>query len=261
MTVSWTFGGTALTTYGRVTLFNDSYDITERRGGDILLPFQHGQQFVQKYFDERRLAFTIKYQGASFSALESNIDALKTLIAPRTQQTLSQTRSDATVRTIPAVVERPLQVDLSNGNNIAFFIIEFTCAFPFFRLSTAIADNTTTINANPKAMTVTNPGTVEEMDATIILTGPLSNTVITNSTNGYTLTYTGTISSPRVVTIQKSGREWIATDDLGANKISNITHSGGSTFMKFEPGANTLSIADSTHTTGTVKVTFNAPYL
>ena len=261
MTTVWTFGGTALTTYGKVNHFNDNYDLPMRRGSDIILPYQPGQMFVPKQFDSRKLLFTIKYQGASYSALETNNDSLKQLLAVRTEQTLSQTREDATVRTIQATVNRPLQIDLSNGNKTAFYVIEFVCAFPYFRLSTAIADNTTTINANPKAMTVTNPGTVDEQDATIIWTGPLSNTVITNSTNGYTLTYTGTIASPRVVTIQKSGREWTATTDLGANVISNISHSGGSSYMRFEAGTNTLSIADSTHSTGTVKVSFNAPFI
>lgn len=258
---TWTFGGTALSNYGRVLLFNDNYDIADRRGGNILLPFQHGQQFAEKYFDERRLTFTIKYQGASYTALETANDSLKALIAPRTQQTLAQTREDTTVRNISAVVNRPLQMDLSNGNRTAFFIVEFTCAFPFFRLSTPVSSNIITVNASPKAWTVTNPGTVEELDAKIVLTGPLSSPVITNSTNGYTLTYSGVIASPRVVTIQKSGKEWIATTDLGVNVIANVTHTGGSTFMKFDVGTNTMSITDSTHTTGTIEAIFNAPFL
>jgi len=255
----WSFGGTLLTTYGRITLINDYLDIPERRGENQLIPFRHGKIFVPKYYDERHMVFGIALQAMNAAALETTIDALKAKIAPRTEQTLSNIREDGTIRTVPASVDTPLQIE-RHGSNKALLTIDFTLAFPFFRLSTAIADNTTTINANPKAMTVTNPGGIEERDATIILTGPLSNTVITNSTNGCTLTYTGTIASPRVVTIQTVNGEFVATTDLGVNVIGNITHAGASALMVFDIGSNSLSIADGTHTTGTVKVTFNAPY-
>ena len=261
MTTTWTFGGTALTTYGTITNVDDYLSTPERRGDDILVPFRHGKIFTTKYYDARKITFYMIKQAASAAALETSINALRAKIAPKTEQTLSMTMEDSTVRTIQASVNSPLQVQRETPNT-ARIVLEFTCASAFWRLSTVIADNTTTINANPKAMTVTNPGGVEERDATIILTGPLSNTVITNSTNGCVLTYTGTIASPRIVTISTSATgEYTATDDLGANKISNITHSGASALMVFDVGANTLSIADSTHTTGTVKVTFYAPFL
>lgn len=257
----WSFGGTALSTYGKVTLINDSYDMPERRGENQLLPFRHGKRFVEKYFDERILTFGIAINAASATTLESTLDDLRKKLSPRTQQTLSWTREDGTIRTALASVNRPLEVDRS-GSKIVLAIIEFVLPFPFFRLSTEIANNETTINANPKAMTVTNPGTVEERDATIVLTGPLLNTVITNSTNGCVLTYTGTIASPRVVTISISATgEVVATDDLGANKIGNLTHSGASAMMVFDVGDNILSIADGTATTGKVRVRFNAPFM
>jgi hypothetical protein len=165
------------------------------------------------------------------------------------------------VRNAYATVNRPLEVQRVT-NTFARIVVEFTLCQPFFRLSTAITDNTTTIDSDPKAMVVANPGTIEERDATIILTGPLANTVITNSTNGCTLTYTGTIASPRVVTISTASTgEYVATNDLGANVIGNVSHTGASALMVFNTGNNTLSIADDTHTTGTVQVTFNAPFL
>lgn len=260
-TTAYSFGGTALSTYGTVTLLNDHFDIPERRGENIIIPFRHGTQFVRKYYGERKMTFGFIYRAASMTAMETTIDALHAKLAPLTQQTLSQTREDGSVRTASAAVSAPLQIERETPT-VVRFVVEFTLPFPFFRLSTAIADNTTTINANPKAMTVTNPGTIEERDATIILTGPLSNTVITNSTNGCTLTYTGTIASPRVVTISTSATgEYTATTDLGANVIGNITHTGASALMVFDVGANTLSIADGTATTGSVRVNFNAPFL
>lgn len=258
---SWTFGGTGLSSFGKVTLLNDYLDLAPRRGENQTVPFRHGRRFVPKYYDERTLVFGIAVIGATAAALETAIDNMKKLFAVKTEQVLAQTMEDTTVRNAYATVNRKLEVQ-RRSNLIALTTVEFVLSNPIFRLSTAIADNTTTINANPKAMTVTNPGTIEERDATIILTGPLSNTVITNSTNGCTLTYTGTIASPRVVTISTAATgEYVATNDLGTNVIGNITHSGASALMVFNTGNNSLSIADDTHTTGTVKVSFYAPFL
>ena len=260
MTV-WTFGGTGLASFGKVTLIDDYLSTPVRRGNNIVIPFQHGSIFVQKYYDSRTLVFGIAVIAASATALETAFDTLHALLAPTTEQTLSCTREDSTVRTAQASVNGAIDINRFS-DRIAKITVGFELSKPFFRLSTAIADNTTTINANPKAMTVTNPGTIDERDATIIYTGPLQNTVITNSTNGCVLTYTGTIASPRVVTLSKNATgEYVATTDLGANVIGNFTHSGSPALMVFNVGTNTLSIADSTHTTGTIRCSFSAPFL
>lgn len=256
---AWAFGGYDLSSFGRVTLIDDYLDVPARRGDNQVIPFRHGSVFVEKYFDERTLSFGIAVSAETIEAMESLMETLRGLLSPRTQQTLSQTLTNGTVRSVLASVDKRLQVNRP-APNIALIVVEFTLCQPFFRLSTAIADNTTTIDASPKAMTVTNPGTIEERDATIILTGPLENTVITNSTNGVVLTYSGVIASPRVVTIQTVNGEFVATDDLGANVIGNITHAGSPSLMVFNVGANTLSIADDEATTGTVKASFNPPY-
>lgn len=256
---TWSFGGTTLVTYGKVTLIDDYLDLPQRRGNNQLIPFRHGTVYVPKYYDERRMVFGMAIQAATAAALETALDNLRAKLAPLTQQVLAQTMEDTTVRNAYAAVERPLEVSRKSPT-LALCTIEFVLANPIFRLSTLITDNTTTINANPKAMTVTNPGTIQERDPILTLTGPLSNTVITNSTNGCVLTYTGTIASPRVVTIQTVNGEYVATNDLGANVIGNVSHSGSAALMVFEVGANTLSIADDTHTTGTVKASFYAPF-
>lgn len=257
----WSFAGYDLTSFGKVTLIDDYLDMPTRRGNNQVIPFRHGSVFVEKYYDERTLSFGIAVSAETIEAMESLMETLRGILAVRTQQSLAQTLTNGTVRTAQASVDRPLQVNRP-APNIALLVVEFTLCEPFFRLSTAIADNTTVINASPKAMTVTNPGTVDERNPTIILTGPLVNTVITNSTNGAILTYTGSIPSPRVVTISKnSSGEFVATDDLGTNVIGNITHSGAPEFLPMNVGANTLSITDGVATTGSVKITFNAPYL
>ena len=260
MTVSWTFGGTALTSFGKVTLMDDYIGTATRRGGNQIIPFRNGDIFASKYFEGRKFTFGMAITAASATALETTFDNMRKLFGVRTEQVLAMTMEDSSVRNISATVNDPIQVSRKTAT-LALVVVKFDCAAAVWRLSTAIADNTTVINTNPKAMTVTNPGTVAERNATITLTGTLTNTVITNSTTGETLTYTGTITSPRVVTISVNAYgEYIATDDLGANVIGNITHTGSTALMTFNPGANTLSVADASGA-GTVKVAFNAPFL
>lgn len=40
MALIWSFGGTLLSTYGRVTLINDYLDLPERRGENMTLPYR-----------------------------------------------------------------------------------------------------------------------------------------------------------------------------------------------------------------------------
>jgi len=257
---SWKFGNYDLASFGVITLIDDHLDLPDRRGNDQIIPMRHGTVFVQKYYDARVLMFGLAVAGQTPSEMESVLESLRGVLAVRAQQTLSQILADGSIRTAQACVNKSMQITRP-APNIALLTIEFTLAEPFFRASSAIPDNTVTVNASPKAWTVTNPGTIEERDPTIILTGPLANTAITNSTNGCILSYNAAIASPRVVTIQTVNGEFIATDDLGANKIGNVTHSGASALMVFDIGTNTLSITDDTATTGTVKATFNTPYL
>lgn len=260
MTTTWSYGGTALSTFGRVTLINDYLDMPQRRGEDIEIPFNHGEVFVEKYYSGRTLSFGITLSVTDAATLESTIDTLKSLLAPMTQQTLSHTMADSTIRTIQATVNDLLESDRV-ASNLMSFVVTFRCSDPFFRLSTIIADNTTTINASPKAMTVTNPGKVTEYNPTILLTGPLTNPVITNSTNGFVLTYTGVISAGHTVTIGKTSGAYYATHSVSGNVIGNVTHSGGAELMRLNVGNNSLSITSSVTTTGTVKVSFYAPFL
>ncbi len=260
MSLTWTFGGTDLTTFGKILQIDGWGDIPERRGSDQVIPFDDGEMHAGKYYDKRLLDFYMSLTTSSASDMDSKLDTLRQLISLRTQQTLSVTREDGKVMTTQAIVNSRLQINRIT-NTLLKYVIPFSLPTPYFRLSTAISDNTTTINTSPKAMTVTNPGTAIERYATITLTGPLSNTVITNSTTGVSLTYTGTIAGGEVVVISTSSlREKTAVKDGVTNVIGNVTHNGAAAFMVINPGSNTLSITDGTATTGTVKIAFNAPY-
>jgi phage-related protein len=260
---TYKFGGTALTAFGKVTLINDNLDNAERRGGNIEIPFRHGATFSQKFYGERSITFGIAMTAASATAMETLFDTLHALIAPRTEQVLEMTLEDASVRNISATVNKPLNVNRIT-NTLARVTIQFDCSFQFWRLSTAITDNTVTPNSNNFHFHVTNPGTVQELNPTIILTGLYTTSVtITNTTNSAVLVYTGTIAATNTVTIGMTALgEFYATHSVSGNVIGNVTHSGSSALMPIEVGLNEMQIASAGQGGNTrVQVTFNAPYL
>ena len=258
---TFTYGGTALSSFGKVTVVDEYLDMPKRRGGNQVIPFHHGTVFVQKFFEERRISMGIAVITASATALETAMDTMRALFTPLTQQTLSMTLTDTTVRTALASVDDTINVHRIS-DKIAKVIVNFVLTEPFFRLSTAITDNTTAINATPNAMTVTNPGTVDERNATIIIHGAFTSVAITNSTNSAVLTYTGAISTSETVTIGTLNGELYATLSTGStNVVGNCTHAGSATWLPLNVGANTLSIVNAGRdANSTVKVTFNAPF-
>jgi phage-related protein len=258
---TFTYGGTDLSTFGNITVIDGYLDMPERRGDNMKIPLRNGTVHSRKYYDERTITFGIAIIESTLAALETKLDTIRALFAIPTQQTLSITFGDTTVKTVQATVDKALQVN--RIQTMARIVVEFTMCEPFFRLSTAIADNTTAITASPNAMTVTNPGTVEERDPTIIIHGAFTSITITNSTNGASLTYTGAIGTGETVTIGTLNGEYYATLSTGsANVIGNVTHSGSACLLPINVGANTLAITSTgKDANSTVKITFNAPYL
>jgi hypothetical protein len=261
---TFSFGGTYLESFGPVTMINEYLDIPARRGSDMQIPFRHGSIFVKKFYDSRTMSFGIAVMEATAAALEAKIATMQALFSPLAQQTLSITMEDSSVRTASAVVNSPMQTN-KIAPNVARVVVEFTLANPIFRSATVLASTIATIDTDPHALVVDNTGTVEERDPRIILTGPLNDVVITNSTNGLVLTYTGDIPAGSHVDIYTNVTGgYVAYLDDGSppvvNVIGNVTHEGDTTLMTFNVGVNTLSIHSDVTTTGTVEVTFYPPY-
>jgi phage-related protein len=256
---TWLYDSVDLSTFGAITLLDDYLDMASRRGGNQQIPRKHGTIFVPKFYDETEIAMGIAMKYGNAELLEAAIDTLKTMCSSRVERVLSNTRADGSIRTAMAAVEGKLQTK-RESHNFARVVITFKLAHPFFR-GNVLVDEEVTVDASPVDLIVDNAGTVEECNPTLTLTGPLLNTTITNPANGCVLTYTGTIASPRVVTIGEVNGEFVAITDLGANVIGNISHVGSESLMVLEPGSNTLSITDGTHTTGKVRVQFYPPFL
>lgn len=256
---TWSFDSVDLSTFGSITLLDDYLDIASKRGGNQTIPQKHGTIFVPKFYEETEIAIGIAMKFASATLLEAALDTLKSLCSPRVQKVLSNTRADGSVRTAMASVEGKLQAK-RESHNFARVVVTFKLAEPFFRGSVAVEEEIV-MDSSPKVLVVANTGTVEECNPIITLTGPLQDVMIANAENSCSLTYTGTIASPRIVTIQQVDGEILATTDLGANVISNVDHTGSESFLLLEKGDNTLLISDSTHTTGKVGITFYPPFL
>lgn len=262
MAQSWTFGGTALTSFGIVTMLDESIDFVESRNDDVTIPFAHGRKFVQKFFDSRKISFGIAVNGGTPAGLQTKLDNLRKLLAVRTEQVLSFTLDDASVRTALASCNESLSPKFETPW-IARVVVVFTLSVPFFRLTTDIADNTTAIDASPKAMVCTNPGTVEENEATIIIHGAFTSVTITNQENGASVTYTGSIGTSETVTIGVLNGEYYATLSTGSvSVIGNVTHSGAVSLLPLIAGANDLEVTSAGRdANSTIKITFKAPYL
>lgn len=258
---SWSYRGTSLDTLGIVTLVSDSFKLPSRRGGNKLIPYRHGRAFVEKYFEQRSMTLGLELVEPSIEDLEAKIDTVKALFGGRSLYALEQILESADVRSAMAELSGDLNPARISSVS-ARMVLDFTMPDPFFYSDTLTTD-TTIIDSSPKTYTINNPGTAEKLNPKVVLTGPLSSPMITNTTNGISLQYNGVISAGHNVTIDidPDTDEFTAVTDLAVNVIGNIEHSGSAALMVLDAGDNDLSVTDGTHTTGTVKIEFYAPYL
>jgi hypothetical protein len=252
----WTFGGSRLDTFGAVTLLDAYLDLPPKRGDNILIPLSHGAKWVPKFFDQRVVSFGMEIIGKTIPDLESKMDSLKALLGIRTQGVLL---NEATSRQALAEVVEVLGLGRNPDPLVAKIVIDFLLADPFFR-DLAKTTKLFTIDASPKTFTVVHPGSAEECNSIITLTGPLDHPVITNTTNGVVLQYDDILAAAgNTVTIDCAN--FTAIDETTANVVGKIVHTGAPAFMVLVPGDNDFSVVDGSATTGTIQFDFYPPYL
>lgn len=257
-----TFGGTDLSTFGNITMLDDYLDLPQRRGNNKEIPYRHGSIFAQKYYEERSISVGIAVLETTLANLETKLNTMRALFSTSAQQTLSITYEDASIKTAQATVDKPLQI--KRIQTMARVVVEFTLTSPFLRSDTLYEVTSDAIDGTPtpQTLTVVNNGTMEERSPVLLLTGALTNPVITNTTNSVSLTYTGVIDVGETVTIGETDGEYYATHSVDGNVIGNVTHSGSPALMVFNVGNNAVTIADDVYAgTGTLKVSFYPPYL
>ena len=250
----------SLNDLGVIEILDDYFGTPERRGNNITIPFRDGAVHVEKYYDERTWLIGITFSESSLLGMEHKMDEYRKIFASPLQKTLKMVREDGVTRTVQAEVRSPINIDRPY-NKATKTVLEFLFTEPYWRSDTSETSNTV-MSSSPIAKTVNNPANVRERNPSIVLTGPLVNPTITNTTLGIALTYTGTIASPRVITIQiDSNGEFVATDDLSANHIDKISHSGSPSLMEIEVGDNSFSFTDDTPTTGEIDITWYPAFL
>src|SRR5579859_5377870 len=224
-----------LGTYMEVVEGVDSAPPVRAQSGDdnLVIPFQHGRRWIQKYYDERPIVLkgNIFSQAGSRTDYEAKVDALKQLFAIGAgEQQLVVTR-DSQIRYIMAEVRNTLGLQrtadwVGLGGQ---FSIELVASDPLWygsALQSGRGGSAWTLDSGvllddgahwfgPQtgalfAVTLTqqvtniyspNDGTAVNRKPVFTLTGAMTNPKITNLTNGYSVQLLGSCPAGSVVVI------------------------------------------------------------
>ena len=85
MPENWTFNGFSLSSRGKwdVEAVIEGIGIPKFRGKDLQVPFQHGNRWIKKRFDSRKIVFSMWIKGTDRADLDQNIDAFMMPLAIR----------------------------------------------------------------------------------------------------------------------------------------------------------------------------------
>jgi hypothetical protein len=164
---------------------------------------------------------------------------------------------DQPVRTLTALAEALGTLDFTpdeNFSEILRFAVELQMADPFWY------GDEVTASVPFAGGGVYNPGSAIARKMLIRLNGPLTNPRLENqsTTRPVSITYNGTIAGGTYVELDTD--LYTAYDNLGANQISKVNHSGAHSWMELAPGGNVLLFTVGTGS-GSADFTFLPPYL
>jgi hypothetical protein len=270
---TWSFDGTTLNNYA-YGVMSVGEGLPDRRGSNRTISYRHGDQWRRKWFEPRIISLSMFIQdhttGDALPATDQlrreqfndNLDALRQLFG----KTRNQSDLVRTVRTSSGLETRTAQAEPTALREfirhpdlrLARFVVDFHLSDPFFYGGSATQQS---ISAKDTPTTVTNDGTAEATDWTIVITGGTGgavNPVLTNTDLAVSFTYTGTIAVSDTVTFDTGAGT--ATHSGSGDVTTSVTHSGDRSWMVLNPGNNTLEL---TMTSGAGSVTFdyNPPFL
>jgi phage-related protein len=261
MTAEWVYNGHDLNTSGtyRTYAVSGVDALPPKRGGNVLIPLQPGTLWVPKFHDEHIVTLAHDVQGTSYANTQSNIDTLKGYLFSATNALLVHNRPDAVVLQGYAEITQ-LTDFIWNGPKLAIATADYVLNDPYWRSPTKTS-TTVTINASPKTFNVTNAGTAQERKCIITLTQPHATPiVITNTTNGVSVTLSKTLSGSDVVVIDCG--LFTCTKTALNDYLQYLTHFGDPSFMVLEPGVNAFSVTSGgSPSTGTILFESYAPSL
>ena len=245
MPETWSFNGFSLSSRGKwdVERVIEGIGIPKFRGNDLRVPFQHGNRWIKKRFDSRKVVFSMWVKGTDRADLDDNIDAFLTAIGKPGPHTLSRTLRSGETRLAQAELCSEIQFVRKNPG-YAKFALELELADPFF-YGTGKTTDTQVAVSSPLSWTHVNAGSAPATAMVITLSGPLSNPVLRNQNNGVWIQYLGTILNGESVVLDTKYFTCFQDDE---NMISIVKHGGDAYWMILDAGDNSLVLE--TETTG-----------
>ena len=245
MPENWTFNGFSLSSRGKwdVEAAIEGIGIPKFRGSDLRVPFQHGNRWIKKRFDSRKVVLSMWIKGTDRADLDGNIDAFLTAIGNPGLHPLSRTLRSGETRLAQAELCSEIHFVRKNPG-YAKFALELELPDPFF-YATGQTTDVKTFSASPLAWTHVNAGSAPATSTVITLEGPLSNPILRNRNNGVWIQYVGTILSGESVVLDTKHFTCLQGDQ---HMISIVKHGGDAYWMILDAGTNSMEIE--TETTG-----------
>lgn len=255
---SWAFKGTALDFSGKVSVL----DITglgalaQWKGSDIPLAGLPGRRWSKKLPDARTVGLALQLIDTPTAMLSAGsvIDSLDQLFASEVQGALAHTLADASVRTAQAqVAQWSPKPDGMTGSRF-LGTVDFELADPLFYGASGTTSHATA--ASPTDFSATNAGTKANYKLVLTFHGPMSSPRLTNLTNGWYVEVDVTVASGQSLVVDCGA---FTALNNGVSCIGSVVHSGGTPFLRLEPGVNNLEYTATTPG-GSVDVVFAPTY-
>ena len=232
-------------------------------------PYQQGQTRIDTRFEPREISFDIMIQAASLELLQAAVKDLAASLNPLlgTGHLLYE-YEDGTTYTIHSIGNNTPTISPSNrGLTWQHAKIDLVCFDPFWYSSPPeivyfeasgnaffpLDISSNFLGANGATNTLTNTGDVET-PVTILISGEITNPVLTNTT---------TDQSMNITLVMSAGDTFLITTAFG-NKTATYTPSGGaaengfkyfdadSVFWQLNPGDNVVTLSDLTIGSGCI---------
>lgn len=262
----WTFGGYNFSTYAALVESVLGADVMPSpRGSDWARAGQHGQFYLEKPYDARKITLLIwvlprdasnGITGTDRAQARANLDALYTIFGMSGQQALTRTMPDGSVRQVLAKAYVSNINDPVSGELLGL-TVDFICADPFW-YSALTAGSTTTVNTSPKALTVNNAGSFITNHFQWHLVGTFTNPRIDNQTNGEFLALSPLVMAAAKILDIDCYAGTVVYD--GTDVSALLTHGGSRNLMDLNPGNNTISVTTAV-TGGTIRPSIASAWL
>ena len=243
MPENWTFNGVSLSLRAKwdVEAVIEGIGIPKYQGNDLRVPFQHGNRWIKKRFDSRKVVLSMWIKGTDRADLDDNIDAFLTAIGKPGLHPLSRTLRSGETRLAQAELCSEIQFVRKNPG-YAKFALELELPDPFFYGTTKTTD-ARTVSSSPLVWTYMNAGSAPATDMVITLEGPLSNPVLRNRSNGIWIQYVGSIANGKALVLDTKHFTCMQGED---NMISIVKHGGDAYWMILDAGNNSMELETDT---------------